>query len=504
MNTKAHNKTGVILTAVFGVLAAASIAFAVWCLFPLISSSSGEINSSTKLTLYEGPKTMEKSSHAKVSVNGREIFVYDAVINNARENRGDYDVSNLSVTPMTYFDFSGGPVLIDIEMINAEDMPEITSAAISPLSYGITPDVANRHATFTITEPGFYTVQFNGSGKKAVHIFANPQETDIPDRNDPNVIWVDPGEWNIENIALQSGQTLYVSGGAVVHGTISAQFASNITVRGRGIIDGSNWPSWGGQEAHVPIDFRYCTNVSTEGIIFHNSNAWVFNSFETERGSIENVKIISARPNGDGFTLQSCRDYTVQNCFVRSWDDSCVVKNYEGNSNNVTFRDIVIWTDLAQSCEIGYETNRGQKENSVISNILFEDITIINAFHKPAMSIHNSDDALVENVTYRNITVENAAMGMGDAVENRQLMDLTIAPSGWASTKTRGKIRNVLFENINVIAGTQEPNFRFAGYDTEYNIDGVKIVNLNIFGKRIKSLDELAISKKFADGITLE
>ena len=44
--------------------------------------------------------------------------------------------------------------------------------------------------------------------------------------------------------------------------------------------------------------------------------------------SIDGVKIITARPNGDGITVQSSRNVTVSNSFVRTWDDSLVVKNY--------------------------------------------------------------------------------------------------------------------------------------------------------------------------------
>jgi polygalacturonase len=289
-----------------------------------------------------------------------------------------------------------------------------------------------------------------------------------------------------------------------VHTTVSAQFAENVTVRGRGMIDGGIWDSWQGTNAHVPVDFRYCKGVTAEGIIVNNSNAWVFNMFETENAVVENVKIISARPNGDGFTLQSCRNVTVANSFVRTWDDSCVVKNYEGNTDNIAFNGIVIWTDLAQSMEIGYETNKGQQPDSKISNVSFSDITVINAFHKPVMSIHNSDDALVENITYKNITVENAAMGGGDAGENRQLIDLNIAPSTWNSTKERGKIRNVTFENISVLAGTRVPPVRISGYDELHDIQGVTIKWLTLLGKKITSSDELTLTSKFASDITLE
>ncbi|GHV16620.1 hypothetical protein FACS189425_01250 [Clostridia bacterium] len=494
---------GIIAAGLLGIAATAALVFGIWNLLPLFGEPAGD----TPLTLYEGAKTMGDSLHAKISANGNNLFVYDTVVNHSRENRGDYDVSALALTPMTYFDadFAAGGVDLDVEMINETDLPEITSASVSPLSHGITPKIKGRHITFKVTQAGSYTVQFNGSPHRAVHIFVNDVESDVPDRNDPNVVWIEPGEWNIpDGIQLQSNQTLYISGGAVVHTTVSAQFAENVTIRGRGMIDGGIWDSWQGTNAHVPVDFRYCKGVNVEGIILNNSNAWVFNMFETENGDVKNVKIISARPNGDGFTLQSCRNITVQNSFVRTWDDSCVVKNYEGNTDNITFNNMVVWTDLAQSLEIGYETNKGQQPDSVISNINFTNITVINAFHKPVMSIHNSDDALVENVTYKNITVENAAMGGGDAGENRQLIDLTIAPSTWNSTKERGTIRNVSFEDITVLGGTRVPPIRVSGYDEEHDIRGVTIKNLTLLGTKITKLEDLTLTSKYASDIVLE
>ncbi|MDR1664057.1 MAG: hypothetical protein LBR83_03935 [Clostridiales bacterium] len=500
-------KVSWLSTLLLGIFAWAFLAFGIWFLSPVVSEgmSGADDSPRARLTLYEGPSTMRTSGHARITADDNELFVYDAAVNTSRANRGDYSLDGITSTPMTYFDFTGGDVDIAIEMLNTEDFPEITSATVSPLSLGITPVIEGRRVSFSVSEPGSYTVQFNGSSKRAVHIFANPPETDIPDRNDPNVVWIEPGEWNIlDGIGLQSGQTLYISGGAVVHTTVSAQFAENVTVRGRGMIDGSLWDTWRGVEAHVPVDFRYCTNVNVEGIIVNNSNAWCFNSFETSGALVDNVKIISARPNGDGFTLQSCRDYTVQNSFSRTWDDSCVVKNYEGNTDNILFKNMVIWTDLAQSCEIGYETNKGALENSIISNVTFEDVTIVNAFHKPTLSIHNADDALVENVTYRNIVIENASMGLGDAADNRQLIDLTVAPSGWSSTRERGTIRNVLFENINVLAGIQTPTVRISGYDEDKNIDGVTIKNLTVFGEKIIDLAQLSAMTRFASNITVE
>ncbi|GHV40448.1 hypothetical protein FACS189490_05620 [Clostridia bacterium] len=507
-NEQKNGNSGFIITAVLGVLAVGILIFAGFMLLPFFGggeeAETAETPPEAKLVLYEGPKTYETSQTAKIFANGNELFVYDSAVNPARTNKGNYDVSSLDTTPMTYFDFDG-EALIEISLSDGSNIAEIMSASVSPLASGIKPEIKGNSVSFKITEPGQYTVQFNNSPYRAAHIFANSLETTIPDKNDPNVLWVEPGEWTVEEgIQLLTGQTLYLSGGAVLHATVSAQFAENVKILGRGMIDGGIWDTWRGSNAKVPVDFRYCKNVEVEGIIINNSNAWCFNAFETEHAVVDNVKIISARPNGDGFTLQSCRDFVVKNGFSRTWDDSLVVKNYEGNTDGITFSNMLVWTDLAQSCEIGYETNKGKLPDSKLSNIVFENITVINAFHKPVLSIHNSDDALVENVTYRNIVVENAAMGGGDAGENRQLIDIYISGSGWTSTKERGRVRNVSFENISVIAGTQTPTIRITGFDEKHNIDGVSIKGLTVFGKPVTDFGEVKLASRYAENVTIE
>lgn len=488
-----------------GILALVAVAFTVIQLFVpslAIRANSGPVQSiegnadvsgksPATLTLYDAPKTIKASDDAKLTVEGEPVFVYDAVVNNTHSWS---KTPKLSSTPMAYFDFEG-EVEVDILMTGL-DKP-VESAVVSPLSAGVQAEVADGHVKFTLTEPGQYTVQFNGSPNKAFHIFANPIEKDIPDKNDPNVIFIEPGEWEIESLTLKDNQTLYISGGAILHGSVVADNAKNVSIRGRGMIDGSIYESWvkEGEYARVPIDFRNCLNIKVEGIIIHNSNAWCFNSFQSDGAEISNVKIISARPNGDGFTFQSCLNYYVKDSFVRSWDDSLVVKNYGINSNNITFDNIQVWTDLAQSCEIGYETNKGQLKNSKITDITFKNITVLYNFHKPVISIHNSDDALVQNITYSNIVVENAFMGRGDAGDNNQLIDFNIAASGWSTTPNRGKIKDVLVENLTVLnsdAGVTPPS-RIYGYDEEHMVENVTIRNVVINGNRITNEKDLKL-----------
>ncbi|MCQ2454271.1 MAG: glycosyl hydrolase family 28 protein, partial [Clostridia bacterium] len=321
----------------------------------------------TLLTIYEGPKTMTTSADAAVKVNGYELFVYDIMVNHEHI----WNANTIpTTTPVTYFDFEGR-VKVEITM---PGLAAIESAVVQPLSYGIVPEVKDNTVSFLITEPGQYTVVFNGSVNKALHIFANPLETDIPDPNDPDVLYIGPGEWVMDAIALSDGQTLYLSGGAVLHSILSVANVKNVTIRGRGMIDGSDYAAWNqpGSYARVPIDLNHSKNITVEGICIVNSNCWNVNSYSSKDVTIDNVKVISGRQNGDGFTFQSCTNHVVTNSFVRSWDDSLVIKNYSGSTKGITFKNMQVWTDLAQSMEIGYETDKGLTLDPEISDVLFE------------------------------------------------------------------------------------------------------------------------------------
>ena len=462
----------------------------------------------SKVVLYEGPQSLkdcteedlknssEKSRNiallhctdTQVTVNGTDCFVYDTIVNHTRQWVDSY-FPPLSRTPVTYFDFEG-TAKIQVSVPETE----IDSVRISPLSYQIEPEIdkESHTITFYIKTPDTYTVQWNGSPERALHIFANPleKEEEIPDINDPDVIYIGPGEWNVDSIILRKGQTLYLAGGSVVHGIVNANFERDITVCGRGILDGSGIAGWEGKYASIPLKFDHCSNITLRDIIVLNPNAWACQAYDSEHGVIDGLKIVSGRPNGDGISLQSCQDYQIRNCFVRSWDDSLVIKNYDKNSENIMFCNMQLWTDLAQSMEIGYETNKGSQPEAMIKNVTFDGVTVLNNFHKPVISIHNGDDAVVEQITFRNIVVEHEEVGSGDGVDMPYLIDIAILQnSNWSTTKERGAIRDIVLENISFLEGNKNPS-RITGYDDTHKVENIKIHNLNLFGKEVHSLAE--------------
>ena len=455
-----------------------------------------------QLTIYEGPRTMESSRTASVRVNGYDLFVYDVMVNHEHIWNANTIPSS---TPMTYFDFRG-KVRIEVEMPGLEQPVE--SAAVLPTAAGIVPEVETGVVRFELTEPGQYTVVFNDNVNKALHIFANPPEENVPDPEDPNVYYIGPGEWVIDAIMLKDNETLYISGGAVLHSIITAANADNVRICGRGIIDGSDYPAWNqtGSYARVPISLDHSKNLSVEGVIVANSNCWNVNSYSCKNVEITNVKVISGRQNGDGFTFQSCTNHTVTDCFARTWDDSLVLKNYSGSTKGIIFRNCQIWTDLAQSMEIGYETDKGYTLDPEISEVLFEDITVLYNFHKPVISIHNSDDAFVHDITYRNIVVENAFM-QGDNGNNKELIEMSLAKSSWTTVRDEfGTIDNILIDGLTVVntVNGKVPRSRIAGQDEDHQITNVTLQNVTILGEPMSDLKEMKIDvNDFCDGITI-
>jgi len=482
-----EKKKSPLSAALLGILAVVCVAFAVFMFVRPVEAAHNPDRPT--VILYDGPATMTTSQSARVWVEGYELFVFDVMVNH--EHIWNHNTIP-SRTPMAYFCFEG-EVTIEVEVPGLAQ--GISEVHILPAALGITPTLYNNRVSFTISEPGFFTLIYNDHVHLATHIFANPIDTDIPDRDDPNVIFIDPGHWTLDAIVLESNQTLYIAGGAVVTSIVLVDNAENVTIRGRGVICGYGFPAWNqpGAYARVPIDIRSSRNITAEGFILINGNAWKFNSYNSVDLFATNIKIISGRQNGDGFTFQSCRNHHVTDSFVRTWDDSLVIKNYAGSSDNILFERIQIWTDLAQSMEIGYETNMGLTINPTISNITFRDIFVLYNNHKPIISIHNGDDALIYNILYQNIIVDNAFM-RGDFGHNNELIEFNMIKTHWSTvTDEWGQIRDVVIDGL-IVHRTlygDVPMSNFWGHNEYHTLENVTMRNIYILGERITTLQQL-------------
>lgn len=460
---------------------------------------SSKTVSNTKLVTYDGPSYLQSMEGYSIKVNDTPLFVYETRVNDGRKFSWE---TPSTTAPVVIFDFEG-QVHIDIEI---KDMT-ISSAKVTPQVYGIRANVKNNKVSFDLSYSGNYVVELNNDSSTAIHIFANPLEenpiTESDAENDDSIIYIGPGVYKADAIPTKSHSTIYIAGGAYVYGQIRMEGLEDVTIRGRGIISGEIYQRRSASEYTIPIEIRTSDSIKLEGITFLDPAGWTIALYKSKNIELNNIKIISARQNSDGISVQSCENVLVNGGFVRSWDDSLVVKNVDrGSTKNVRFDGVIVWTDLAQSMEVGYETY-----GPTMEDIYFENITVLHNFHKAAISMHNSDDANISNVNYKNITIEDASM-LGDIQtdgENDFLMDFTIAYNiEWTKSEgNRGTIDNVTVDDIKIYEMKDTIVSRMQGESNSSKIKNVRISNIEIEGKTIKQKKELTIfENNYVENIT--
>lgn len=429
--------------------------------------------SQARVVVYPAPPGMTAASDRSVQADGQNVFVYEAPVNHNRI----YNLKTVTeLTPMAYFDFSGSASVT----VTVNDQA-ITSAVVRPASAGITPTVAGNKISFTVTKPSHLSVEVNGQFKRALLLFADSIEANPRISGEGITRFFGPGVHTPGEMVVGAGQSVYIAGGAVVYGAIRGAGASGFKLMGRGILHGGRFPREGEGPKNLIQLHDGSNNISLGGVILLDSPTWNVALRKSRDIRIDDLKVIGARANSDGIDIVSCENVFVNRCFVRAWDDCLCVKADGPQTRNVHFTNSVLWTDLAQSMEVGYETRTDR-----ISDISFKDIDVLHAFHKPVMSIHNGSQALVENVRFENIRVDDAQMGQGDG--QNLLLDLWVGTSVWTANDPRGRINGVTVKNVNVLAG-RPPLNRIWGFGAGNKVENVTVEDMTLMGRRVCNAD---------------
>jgi polygalacturonase len=446
--------------------------------------------SKNDVIVYQAPEGEELGTKFKVSANGVDVPVYMARICKehiqGRHQAGiaaqadtAYDITNF-----VSFDMKKNPVRITV---TAKEL--IASAKILPTSFGIIPKIKDNTLTFEVDKPQNITVEINGDHIRSLHVFVNPEETDIPDPNDPNVIYFGPGIHEITQVNVTDNQTVYLAGGAVVRGILEEDAegqprhtgdsfvlkGKNITFRGRGILDHGLIPRvMGRQTMSVTVD-----NFKLEGVVLCNSSGWTVAMRNCNNVHIDNLKLFGHRANSDGLDITACIDVLVENCFLRTWDDLVVVKTLRGvtqDARNIHVRKCVLYNELAHALSIGAELTRD------VENVLFEDCDVIGDHGREwTLRIYHTDAATIKNVRFENIRIE----------ESVRFASLWINKANWSTDSVRGKIEDVTFRNITVNNNGYQlhRDFEFLGFDENSAIRNVLIDNVVINGRKVTQED---------------
>ncbi len=434
------------------------------------------------VTVFPSPPDDEPSEHYKVWVEGRPVFVRRS-----------------SVAAYAAFAMDG-PVEVEVE----PSFP-FERCTVRPLRHGIEPVADAGRLRFTLTEPAYLSIELDDDIRRPLFLWADPPDEAVPDPAEPGVRYFEAGKVHRPGLMeLESGETVYIEGGAAVEGAVLADGAENVTVRGRGILDGSGWPGKGKDRGPRLLRFFDCRNVTVEGVAFVDSPRWTLVPVGCEDVRIEGVKIITDHVGGDGIDLVGSSDVTVRRCFARTADDCVAIKASAyrrecggRDVKGIRVLDSVFWNaHPGNALEIGYETRCDS-----ISDVLYRNCDIIRVEHEGYSSggtfgIHNGDRAEVSDVRYEDIRVEDS---------REKLIDMKVLFARYSRDEERGQIRNVRFRDIAVVDGRFPPGI-IQGYDKEHIIEDVTVEGLTVHGKPVhdaidaRMVVELARKVRFLPG----
>lgn len=457
----------------------------------------------------------------RVAINGNPTDIERVRVSRYPFNRHwpghQRSLDQTEVTGLVRFDVTGTMHLqVDCDF-------DFSEVVIRPLSLGITPTVAGRTVTFTVDRPCQAVVEFDGTSG-ALHLFADPAEA-IPVPSG-DVLYFGPGEHDVGHIELKSNQTVYIDTGAVVYGEIYGCDVENVRILGKGILDHSKQTTPNNDTSFVdplrpsPIVIRYGKNVELRGITVRDPFFLAVRPIACEGVHIDNVKVIGCwRYNSDGIDLINTRHAVIENCFVRSFDDSFCLKGFcypfadEMHHNgrtydvmeDVIFRNCVAFNEWGKALEVGVDLCASE-----VKNCRFENCDVIHACGM-AMDVTNVDYADVHDITFENIRVEHGATASrpmyqfeedtvytgenSDYMPLLMLCNVTYSDEYSAPGDVRGKIHGITFRNIQVHSPRMLPS-EFVGYSKAYGVNGVTVADLSWNGRKLTDFTEANITVK--------
>jgi len=413
---------------------------------------------------------------------------------------------------------------------------QVTNVVVRPRARGIRAETRGGQIRFTVDRHGPLCVEINGDLRAPLFLFIDPPETDVPARGTPGVMVLASNKvHDLGEIRLREGQTLYLEPGAVMRGTVRARDARRVTIRGRGLFDARPRTN----KTHL-IEFRNCANVEVRDVILLGSLGWTLVPWECQDVRVRQIKVLGWRDNDDGLDICGSRRVRVDGCFFRTKDDCISIKSLGGEyfsaaANtagppaarlagrevaDVEVRRSVFWNaEWGNALEIGFELHAPR-----VHRIVWRECDILREQGGAVFSIHNGDAAVVEDVLFRDIRVEDAQHHLVDfrvglSIYSADCPDryhrrnpqrqptgagqwvpagrLTPEESAFSRTR-RGVIRNIRFQNIHLWEDTVPPSFIV---NDGGRIESISFENVRAAGRLLAAPADLRLTIEGAAGV---
>ncbi len=415
---------------------------------------------------------IEKSDVFRVEVDGEEVFV-------AREECfGD------SIFHTSQF-FVEGPTEITITAASP-----INNYSIRPYHKNIKGKVEGNKLVFQVSAPQMLMVTVNNF--KPLCLFQTPPEADLPNPEDPNVLYFPAGTHEVGLLSPKSGQTIYLEQGAWVKARVYAEGVENVAIRGRGVIDARGFTSK--PDKVCGLEFKNSQHIQIEGIGLRTGEWWQSLFLLCDDVEVKYMNLMSFGVNNDGIDIDGVTNFKASNCFIGCGDDGFGWHAVDAEANgqpptrNCIAEDCVIYNAHAgNGLRVG-----ASMETALFENITFRDITVLAHANAGIRSDH-SDWALCRNIRFENFYIEQPGRPIEIRIEKTRYSNST------GFRDERGHIDGLYFDNVIASGG----EIVLEGYDEQHLIQDVHFVNCINNGKTISSLKSIS-TNKFVKNISFE
>jgi exo-poly-alpha-galacturonosidase len=284
---------------------------------------------------------------------------------------------------------------------------------------------------------------------------------------------------------------------------INAIDLSDVEISGDGTIDGSGdvWTAQGKQQqlqTQQPgtprpvrlgrprlICFQNCKNVTIANLNLHNQAVWCLHVLYSERVLVKNLKITAEHniPSSDGIDIDSSTDVHVTGCDIDVNDDCISIKSgkdEDGLRVNRPCKNVLI-----EQCRFGYGHGgvaMGSETSGGISNVEVKDCIAEAGNWAPIrFKSQPSRGGVVENITYRNIKLNNTRKAFEFNMAWRMVQPVKPA------SKVLPVVRNVKLINVSGNVGTVGDMHGLEGSP----ITNVVFQNCNITANKGFTLDKV-------------
>ncbi len=295
----------------------------------------------------------------------------------------------------------------------------VENYVLMPTINGIDSTFDNGVITFKLNKPQTVILRLNEDTLTQFAIFAEAPETDVPDENDENVIYVKAGLNNCDDIEIDqnaqftipAGKHLYLEPGALLTARLNVS-GSNTTISGRGaILDPRTDRTGSGYMINNQApDGEFWENIEIRDIKLLDAHGFNVANRGIKNSHIDGVKILSNQISSDGISFwgEGNENNLVENCYIENDDDNFVLNSLK----SVHIRNCIL-----------SDTHAFVIPQGKVGTILVEDCVIIQSasFLKSWVPTSNPSNQW-DSVTLRNIHAEDAVK-LNYVISMRELND---------------------------------------------------------------------------------